>query len=325
MHNYVISYTDVLDPLRQADFHPEAHVRLELIPIFDESKLNCSVSKDYCATRNPERFVCACIRKVTLDEDFLRFFPNLRMIQIVSAGYEGIDLDLLRRRGIQLANARGLYSGHMAEDIIMRMIYLTRKTFLASLQQSNREWKTICPVGALENSIAVFVGAGSVASETAKRLVPFRMRVFGVARSERSQEFFERVYTIEKVAEILPYADFVIVCLPEDKSTERIFDARFFGAMKRGAIFINVGRGSVVDEDALYQSLIIGQIASASSDVFAQEPLSTESPFWDMPNFLVTPHYSGGYYEGAGVQRRAFAARNISRFLLKQPIECRIT
>lgn len=325
MCNYVIAYTDALDPLRQEDFHPGVHVSLELIPTFDESKLICSGSKDYYAISNPERFVCACVRKVTVDEDFLRFFSNLKMIQIISAGYEGVNLDLLRRRDIQMANARGLYSGHMAEDIIMRMIYLTRKMHLASVQQRKREWITICPVGALENSIAVFIGAGSIACETAKRLVPFGMRVFGIARSERSQEYFERVYTIEKVAEILCHADFVVACLPEDKSTEQIIDARVFGAMKPGAIFINVGRGSAVDEDALYQSLITGHIASASSDVFAQEPLSSESPFWNMPNFLVTPHYSGGYYEGAGIQRRAFAARNISKFLLKQPIECRIT
>lgn len=324
MKNYVVAYTDLLGALRQQDFRPEANVDLSLIPTSDESRAYEYGLKDYLAIKDPERFVCACVRKMTVDEDFLRYFPNLRMIQIVSAGYEKMDLEALRERGIQMANVRGLYSGHMAEDIVMRMIYLTRKMHIALAQQRRKEWRLIRPVGALENATVVFVGAGSIATEAVKRLAPFGMHIFGVARSDREQPGFEHVYAFENIAKVLPTADFIVCCLPESEDTDNLMSAEVFEYVKPGAIFVNVGRGTAVDEAALTKALAEGRIAAASSDVFASEPLSPDSPFWDMPNFVVTPHYSGGHYEGAGNQRRAFVAANISRFLLGEPIACRI-
>ena len=322
--NYVVAYTDAFDPLRQSDFDPKANVSLLTYPTTDESKAFDYGLKDYLQVENPERFVCACVRKMTVDQDFLNYFPNLRMLQIISAGYEKMDLEEIRRRGIVLCNVRGLYSGHMAEDIIMRMIFLSRKTYLAIQQQREHIWHLIKPIGALMGSTVVFIGAGSIATETAKRLQPFDVRVLGVARTERDQPYFEKVFSFDHVGEAVSQADYIVCCLPQDASTNGIVDNAVFNMTKPGAFFVNVGRGTAIDEEALYQALKSGKLTAASSDVFQKEPLPPESPFWDMPNFLITPHGSGGFYWGAGLQRREFVAKNISRFLMGEEVENRV-
>ena len=322
--NYVVSYTDAFDPLQQSDFDPRADVSLLTYPTLDESRAFEFGLKDYLQVKDPERYVCACVRKMTIDKDFLDYFPNLKMLQIISAGYEKIDLEDIRRRGITLCNVRGLYSGHMAEDIIMRMIYLTRKTYLAAQQQREHVWNLIKPIGALMDSTVVFIGAGSIATETAKRLQPFGVRILGVARSERNQPYFEKIYSFDHVEEAVAQADYLVCCLPQSDDTENIVGKNVFDNIKPGAIYVNVGRGTAVDEDALCEALRSGRVASGSSDVFHTEPLRADSPFWDMPNFLITPHHCGGFYWGAGKQRREFIGKNISRFLLGEEVVNRV-
>ncbi len=322
--NHVVSYTDALDPIQQSDFDPRANVSLLTYPTLDESKAYDFGLKDYLQVPDPERFVCACVRKMTIDNDYLDYFPNLKMIQIISSGFEKIDLDELRRRGITLCSVKGLYSGHMAEDIIMRMTYLTRKTWLAAQQQRDHVWHLIKPIGALMDSTAVFIGTGTIATETSKRLQSFGVRVLGVDRTGADRPWFEKVYPFSQVQEAVAQADFIICCLPQDPSTNNIINKDVFDYVKPGAMFINVGRGTAVDEEALYEALQSGRLASASSDVFQTEPLRADSPFWNMPNFLITPHHSGGFYWGAGAQRRKFVAQNISRFLMGEEVENRV-
>jgi phosphoglycerate dehydrogenase-like enzyme len=321
---YVVAFEDFSLSLSLEDFDPLSNVTLVTYPTIDHEKAYNYELKDYMQIKNPEKFEIAVVRKNTICKDYLDYFCNLKFVHITSAGIDGLDINSLKERGIVLANVTGLYSGHMAEDVIMRMIFMTRRMFEVIKQQQNKEWKLISPLGALFDATVTTIGAGSIAIEIAKRLKAFNTKVIAVAQTARKSEFFENVYGIEDIKKAVEQADFVVCCLPQTANTNNIINRDLFNCMKDGVYFINVGRGNCVDETALLDAMNSGKVAAASCDVFQTEPLPVNSPFWTQKNFLLTPHNSGGYYSGANLQRRKFIGRNISNFILEKPIDNKI-
>src|SRR2546427_475601 len=146
----------------------------------------------------------------------------------------------------------------------------------------------------LSGQVLLIVGYGSIGREVAKRAKAFEMRVFGVTRSgEGDRSFAEKIFAAAKLQEALPEADYVVISAPETAETRHLIGAAEIAKMKRGARLINIGRGSLLDEEALIRALRDGALGGAALDVAQAEPLPAESPLWHAPNLLITPHTSG--------------------------------
>ena len=136
------------------------------------------------------------------------------------------------------------------------------------------------------------VGLGAIGSETARLAQAFGMQVIGLRRTPTGDEPCP-TWTNDRLHELLGWADAVAVTAPLTAETRGMFDAAAFAAMRRGAWFVNVGRGEIVDEPALIQALLDEHLGGAGLDVFVTEPLPTDSPLWRFPNVIITPHSSG--------------------------------
>jgi phosphoglycerate dehydrogenase-like enzyme len=140
----------------------------------------------------------------------------------------------------------------------------------------------------------LILGLGAVGSAVARLAKAFGMRTIGVNRSGRSESSdVDEVRRTAELAAVLPQVDAIVLSLPLTEETEKILDAEAIGRLPAGAVLVNVGRGGVVDEDALIDALRSGHLAGAALDVFATEPLPEDSPLWVLPNVLLSPHTAG--------------------------------
>jgi phosphoglycerate dehydrogenase-like enzyme len=163
-------------------------------------------------------------------------------------------------------------------------------------------------------------GVGGIGRAVARDAVALGMQVRGVGRTSRGgDELFGVVLGIDELAEAVGWADYVVDVLPGTAATHHAFNARIFGSMRPGGRFINVGRGTTVDEAALIEALRAGSIAGAALDVFEREPLPADSSLWDLPNVIVFPHMSGDY---AGWRESAVELflENLLRFVRGEPL-----
>src|SRR5436853_3601260 len=190
-------------------------------------------------------------------------------------------------------------------------------------QQLKRQWKKLPPdagVVHLPEATALVVGVGGIGAETARLASAFGMRVIGV--DERRAEPPPGIAELHRAAaldELLPQADFVILTVPHTPETEGFMNRARFQRMKRGAFFINIGRGMTTRLDDLVAALRAGEIAGAALDVFEQEPLPADHPLWTTPNVLITPH-TAGYGPYLDDRRGEILLDNCRRFLAGQPL-----
>lgn len=320
----LVTFEDLQSNLVESDFDPALDIHIEYYKTNMKTYKIKGGAKDYMDIKDPERFEIAVARQPSVNKEFLDYFPNLKLVHIIGHGFECCDLEEIKKRGIVLAGCSGLYSGHMAEDVIMRMIMLSRHTLQAMEKQRSKIWELERPLPAMEGSTVTILGAGSIGQNIAKRLSTFGMTIRGVVSHKRPLEYFDEVYGADEMKEAVKNADFVVDCLREDATTNNVVNEELISAMKDGVYFINVGRGSTVDEDALIAALKSKKIAAASSDVFKKEPLPAESEFWTLPNFFLTPHNSGGHHIGAGDDRRKWISANVTAFLTGGELKGRI-
>ena len=139
---------------------------------------------------------------------------------------------------------------------------------------------------------ATIVGCGSVGTECAKRFRAFGCRIEGINRSNRSDEAYDRIQTSDKLDEILPVSDVLILAVPLTSDTEKLIDRKRLELLPENAVIVNISRGKIIDETALAELLKRGRIAGAVLDVFENEPLTEDSPIWSVPNLIATPHNS---------------------------------
>jgi phosphoglycerate dehydrogenase-like enzyme len=250
----------------------------------------------------------------------------LRWIHTSGAGVDPILFPELVRSSVVLTNSRGIYDRAMAEYVLALMLAFAKHLPQTLDLQRKHEWlhrETEC----LDGRTAVIVGAGSIGREIARLLRAAGMRVLGVARRPRGgdsrsaspDEPFERVAGIEEIGAVLPEGDFVVLVLPLTPETRGLIDARVLARMKRTARLINVGRGAVLDDAALIDALRGGRIAGAALDVFADEPLPQDHPFWDLPGVIVSPHMSGDFY-GWQAATSALFVENFERWRAGRPL-----
>lgn len=219
-------------------------------------------------------------------------FTDLRLIQLSSVGFDFIPKEKIENNNIILSHNKGGYSIPMGEWIVFNLLQLAKHNRLFIDRQKEKKWKMDLKITELFGKTVVFAGTGTIASEGAKRLQGFGMKVIGMNTSGTETEYFDEVFKTEDAKEIFSIADYVVNVLPLTKATEHFMDEEKFSFIKKGAGFINVSRGPVVDEKALIKALEDKHISSAALDVFEKEPLSADNPLWDMENVYITPHNS---------------------------------
>ena len=218
---------------------------------------------------------------------------DVRWIQTASAGVDGLLFPGLVDSDVAVTNARGVFDEPIAEWVVGAMLAFATGLHRSIVDQQARVWGHDRSTERLEGKHLTVVGPGPIGRATASRALALGMTVSLVGRSARHDEAFGTVIGPEGFAEALGAADYVLDALPFTPDNAELFDSAAFAAMRPSARFINVGRGTTVDEPALIDALQSGAIAGAALDVFVQEPLPAESPLWAMPHVIVSPHVSG--------------------------------
>lgn len=219
-------------------------------------------------------------------------FKNLRFIQLTSAGYDRVDMDYVREHSIEIHNAKGVYSIPMAEFAVCGVLSIYKQMRSFFRNQDSHAWEKNRGLKELFGKTATIVGCGSVGTECAKRFRAFGCRIEGINRSNRSDEAYDRIQTSDKLDEILPVSDVLILAVPLTSDTEKLIDRKRLELLPENAVIVNISRGKIIDETALAELLKSGRIAGAVLDVFENEPLTEDSPIWSVPNLIATPHNS---------------------------------
>lgn len=255
-----------------------------------------------------------------------RDLPELRWVQSLAAGPDSV-LAAGFDPAVVVTSGRGLHDGPVAEHTLALLLALARRLPDAVRAQQRREWSTeiggLQPIpgadGAgfrsLSGARVLIWGFGSIAARLAPALTLLGAQVVGIA-STAGQRAGYPVVTIDEARDLLPRTDVLIDILPATAATRRIVDDGILRRLPAHAVFVNVGRGSTVDEGALMHALQEGRLAGAAVDVTATEPLPPDSPLWDLPNLLITPHAAGGRPVGADT----LLVDNIGAFHTGEPL-----
>ncbi len=265
-----------LQKIRELGYDVSVHIGERKIPLTEE-ELECEVLIQENA------FV------INRAEDLKR----VKFVQGTAAGTDAIPMDTLQRMGVKYSNARGIFSIPMAEFTLMRLLEVYKRARVFEELKEKKIWKRFHSIEDLKGKKAAFLGTGDIAQETAKRLRAFDVEVVGFNRSEKPAPYFDTVYPIGSVKEKIGDYDIVIAILPLNEESRGLVGKEFFDAMKEGSLFVNVGRGPVVEERALIQAMKEKKLMAAVLDVFEKEPLSEDSPLWEFDNFYFSPHNSG--------------------------------
>ena len=227
-------------------------------------------------------------------QEDMPFLSRLAWIQTTSTGVGPAVARLgLDRLGILVTTARGVHAGPLAEWVFMALLSHLRGLDHLKTEQAYRRWERFCGED-LAGRTLVLIGAGDLARGCARAARAFDMRVLAVARdparARPHDALFEGILPPSELRVALAMADAVVMTVPHTPQTERMMDAAAFAALRRGAMFVNIGRGQTVDTGALLAALQSGQVGFAALDVTDPEPLPPEHPLWSMPNVLISPH-----------------------------------
>lgn len=230
----------------------------------------------------------------------IRMFDNLRYIQLTSAGLDRVDTEYIKTQGIEIHNARGVYSVPMAEHAVACVLNVFRNFPGFVKNQGLHLWQKERNLRELFGSTVCIIGCGSVGEECAKRFSAFGCRISGVDLVTAPKEYFDVIYPISQMREAISEANVVILTLPLTEETAGIVDRAFLADLKDGCVLVNIARGKLIDGSALLAELRDRRIYAAL-DVFEEEPLSPDSPLWKLDNILITPHNS---FVGSGTEER---------------------
>lgn len=225
-------------------------------------------------------------------EDLLEAMPRLRWIQALTTGTDGIEALAKLSPDVMVTAARGFHGPQMSELAFLFMLSLARDYPAMVANQKQHRWAR-WPQKLLLGKTVVLLGVGAVGEELAKRCQAFGMNVIGVDAVRKSAPAVDAIHGPDRLVQLASTADVLVVLVPYTAETHHLVGAGVLDAMQPTSILINISRGPVVDEAALIRALGAKRIAGAGLDVFQTEPLPAESPLWDLPNVLITPHVGG--------------------------------
>ena len=217
-------------------------------------------------------------------------FVNLKYIQLTSAGFDRVPMDYVKEHGIEIYNARGVYSVPMAEFAVAGVMELYKKMRFFYENQKKHNWEKHRGLLELFGKTVVIVGCGDVGIECAKRFRAFGCTVIGVNRTVKEKVAFDRIVPLSEIDMVLRGADVVVLTVALTEETRHLMNADRLKLLKGSAILVNIARGGIIDTNALIDCF--PNLGGAVLDVFEEEPLDENSPLWDMENVLITPHNS---------------------------------
>jgi phosphoglycerate dehydrogenase-like enzyme len=234
--------------------------------------------------------------------EFFRAAPNLKLVQLLSAGYDRVDIEAARKAGVPVSNNGGANAIAVAEHTLMLILAVLKRVVRFHNDVVAGKWRVggfdDQRVYELSRKTLGIVGLGNIGKKVARRAAAFDMTVqyYDIARLTENEEDALGVRFV-LLPELLRTSDVVSLHVPLDDSTRHLLGAREFAQMKPGAILINTCRGPVVDEAALYRALKDGQVAAAGLDVLVEEPPPKDHPLFTLPNVTLTPHSAGPTWE----------------------------
>lgn len=230
--------------------------------------------------------------------------PDIEWVQLNTAGTDGYLTGGVLPETAVLTNATGAYGVAIAEHMAGALLLLLKK-FPAYLDNQRAHlWKDEGMVRSIYGMTILIVGMGDIGTEFAVRMKAFGSHIIGVRRTVSGKpDCVDEIYTADCLPELVKRADVTAICLPGTKETYHLFDEKMLSAMKPGSILLNVGRGSIVDTEALTAALKSGHLGGASVDVCEEEPLPEASGLWDCGNCFITPHVSGGFHMAHTLER----------------------
>ncbi|MFY9348384.1 MAG: D-2-hydroxyacid dehydrogenase [Orrella sp.] len=274
------------------------------------------------------RDVTGMSTKFVIEPETQRFYdalsqsPDLRWLHVHSAGADRqIYLDLMAR-GVTVSTASGANARAVAQTALAGLLALARKLPQLMKAQRDHEWLPLLKTGLpedLDGQTAVIVGWGPIAQMIGEVLHLLGVRIVVVRRSSAEVSIAEQVVTFDKISDVLPSADWLVLACPLNAQTHHLVNDVALSAIKPGAAIVNIARGTVIDEPAMIQALKDGRLSGAFLDVFAQEPLPSDSALWDLPNVIATPHTAGS---SQGMYRRMEQTftDNLARYVQSKPL-----
>ena len=216
---------------------------------------------------------------------------RLRWFQVMGAGLErlaGANVP----EGIVVTNMKGIFGTAMAEYALAYMLAHAQGVRRVLRQQQERRWEQFEPTLLAGKTVGI-IGLGSIGREIARRCAAFGMQVIGLNRGGEPVAEVERTYAVTEIEQFLPECDFLISIVPQTAESDGLLSAERLALLKPTCFYINIGRGNIVDLDALGEALTAERLAGAALDVFPTEPLPADHPIWAAPNVVITPHISG--------------------------------
>lgn len=218
--------------------------------------------------------------------------PKLKWFHSASAGVNNY-VPIIKEETL-LTNSAGAFGLSIAEHIIMVTLMMLRRMPEYQRYTANRQWHKGLSQESIYGQRITVVGTGDIGSKFAERVSSFHPAcINGVSRTGREKPFFTATYPIDKLDELLPDTDLLVSCVPQTPETINYLNRERIALLPQGARIVNVGRGSAIDEEAIIEALNSGRLAGAALDVFRKEPLPEDSPLYDVPNLIITPHVSG--------------------------------
>lgn len=255
--------------------------------------------------------------------------PRARWIQGTSTGIGQLLVRTeLIHSPITFTTARGIHAKPLADFVVMSMLSFAKGGLRMARDQAAHRWERYCGRD-LTGATVGLVGLGTIGREVASRCRAMAMRVIATKRTmgdgaggsdqTGAASPVDALLPLSDLPLLLKQADFLVLAVPQTPETEGLIGKREIEAMKPGAVLINIARGAVVDEPAMIAALQDGRLGGAALDVFAKEPLPADSPLWDMPNVLVSPH-SASTIDSENAQLTDLFCENLRRYLLGEPL-----
>lgn len=223
--------------------------------------------------------------------EILDQMPKLKLIKLLTAGYDGVDLKMILSRNIKIAYAKDVFSIQIAEDVIAKILFFNRKLNIYDKQMKSHHWSFVSIEHEIHGSTIGIIGAGSIGDEVAKRIKAFETYIIGYRRTKlHGTHYDEMVYDTSGLQSLIQRSDYIILTIPLTKDTFHLINSKTIALMKPNAVIINVARGPIIDQDALIDALNNLKIRGAALDVTTPEPLPESHPLWTAKNIWITPH-----------------------------------
>ncbi|MGL4694345.1 phosphoglycerate dehydrogenase [Enterococcus larvae] len=246
---------------------------------------------------------------------------KLKWVQSISAGVDSYDLASFKEKNILLSNGSGIHTISITEHVLGILLAEGRGVLRAAVLQKERQWKDPSfDYRQLSGQNLLIVGTGKIGQQLASFAQGLKIKTYGINSSGHPSPGFLECYSQKNMNRIIKDMDIIVNILPLTDETYYLYNEEVFQSMKKGSIFVNVGRGPSVKTDDLIQALENGQIRFAALDVFEEEPLPADSPLWDMDNVLITPHISG-ITDGFKEKLTAIFLANLDGFIHEQQLK----